>query len=161
MKTSLYKNIYKNFSTKPNSWIAWMNFLDVDVKVQDYSYDYINVSLPFSMMISSRQAAFARLAPNCQWTASISRWAREIFSLSLGVCASPVSRANIFIFSLNESFSGTASVVFCCFFCCSARRRVRGSLWGEIRLSTECLRIYRTLPVNFLSPYHARRWLNM
>lgn len=68
---------------------------------------------------------------NCsQWTASMSRCARDIFSLSLGVLSSPDSSANIFIFSLNDSFSGTASPARCCCCCCcfSARRRVRGSL---------------------------------
>lgn len=60
-----------------------------------------------------------------QCTASMSRWAREIFSLSLGVLFSPDSSANIFIFSLNDSFSGTGSAF--CFCCCSANRRVRGS----------------------------------
>lgn len=65
-----------------------------------------------------------------QCTASMSRCARDIFSLSLGVLSSPDSRANIFIFSLNDSFSGTASPARCCCCCCcfSARRRCRGSL---------------------------------
>lgn len=57
----------------------------------------------------------------------MSRCARDILTLSLGVEASPASSANIFIFSLKESCSGMGCAVLRA--CCSARRRARGSLY--------------------------------
>lgn len=45
---------------------------------------------------------------------SISRCARDIFILSRGVCSSPVSRANMRIFSRKVSFSGPGGRLGCC-----------------------------------------------
>lgn len=60
---------------------------------------------------------------------SISLWAREILTLSRGVPSSPVSIANIFIFSLKLSFSGRGPErVESNFWCCAASSLVRGSL---------------------------------
>jgi hypothetical protein len=60
---------------------------------------------------------------------SISLWAREILTLSRGVPSSPVSIANIFIFSLKLSFSGSGPErIDSSFWCCAASSRARGSL---------------------------------
>lgn len=54
-------------------------------------------------------------------------WALDILDLSFGVACSPLSRANIFIFSWKVNFSGPGfSWVFCCC-CCSASRFSLGS----------------------------------
>lgn len=105
-----------------------------------------------------------------QCTASISLWARDIFNLSFGVWFSPDSSANIFIFSLNDNFSGTPSPDFCCCCCCfSCNRRVRGSLQCEkknIFLMRIVGFIYKTespeksnLPINFLCANYTGRLL--
>lgn len=57
----------------------------------------------------------------------MSRCARDILTLSLGVLASPDSSANIFIFSLKDNCSGIGAVDARA--CCSASRRARGSLY--------------------------------
>jgi len=60
---------------------------------------------------------------------SMSLWAREILTLSRGVPSSPVSIANIFIFSLKLSFSGRGPErVDSNFWCCAASSLARGSL---------------------------------
>lgn len=73
---------------------------------------------------------------------SISRCAREIFTLSRGVPSSPVSIANIFIFSLKLSFSGTCPTwELCCCFCFSASLLCLGSLNSQVKiysLSSDC-----------------------
>lgn len=89
----------------------------------------------------------------------MSLWARDIFSLSLGVF-SPDSRANIFIFSLNESFSGTGadSVFFCS---CSARRRCLGSLKLNMKLAWKHNVDLFNSPIHLLSTDYTRGWLHL
>jgi len=70
---------------------------------------------------------------------SISLWAREILTLSRGVPSSPVSIANIFIFSLKLSFSGRGPVrVDSNFWCCAASSLARGSLNTTQMISLVC-----------------------
>lgn len=94
------------------------------------SSKYIFVSVYTSVCYVITVFFLITLRPQC--TASMSLCALEIFNLSFGVLSSPDSRANIFIFSLNDNFSGTASVLRCCCCCCfSANLLVRGSLMEE------------------------------
>lgn len=70
---------------------------------------------------------------------SISLWAREILTLSRGVPSSPVSIANIFIFSLKLSFSGRGPErVDSNFWCCAASSLARGSLNTTQMISLVC-----------------------
>lgn len=58
----------------------------------------------------------------------MSRWARELLRRFLHGPSSPLSIANIFIFSLNDNFSGTGRLAICFICCWSARRFILGSL---------------------------------
>lgn len=70
---------------------------------------------------------------------SMSLWAREILTLSRGVPSSPVSIANIFIFSLKLSFSGRGPErVDSNFWCCAASSLARGSLNTSQMISLVC-----------------------
>lgn len=70
---------------------------------------------------------------------SISLWAREILTLSRGVPSSPVSIANIFIFSLKLSFSGRGpDRVDSSFWCCAASSLALGSLDTTQIISLVC-----------------------
>lgn len=93
------------------------------------------LSTVFSPLVTflwmTEPVAAAEVGVAGEFRLSMSRWARDIFTLSLGVPSSPVSIANILIFSLKVSFSGTGTTLlessFWC--CCSASRLWRGSLW--------------------------------